>query len=273
MNGLDEQKPSRRLWIFAAVTAVALHAGGAALAIAHLQTDDDDDSLGANVIDIGLELASPRTRRPICRRARIPMRRWLRPRLPSRRPRSNGNRPAKGYADRDRRSRPDRDAERLQEAERRRSEDRGGADLGLAGIRGAGSDRAARCSRTHAEGETSDAPQSGASARTSSVLTADLGAARSAPISSCTSATQGRPRSRKPRSRCASCSTACGHVVSLDDSAILGRSPLFDEAALVDDPPLRSGAAAAAGLTDDTFSFSLDVNFKGGSSKLMPAMT
>ena len=61
MNGLDEQKPSRRLWIFAAVTAVALHVGGAALAIVHLQTDDGDDSLGAQGIEIGLDLASPRT--------------------------------------------------------------------------------------------------------------------------------------------------------------------------------------------------------------------
>ena len=42
-----EQKPSRRLWILAAVAALVLHLGGAALAIAHLQTDDDDDSLGA----------------------------------------------------------------------------------------------------------------------------------------------------------------------------------------------------------------------------------
>ena len=43
MSDLDEQKPSRRLWIFAALTAVALHVGGAALAIAHLQTDEGDE--------------------------------------------------------------------------------------------------------------------------------------------------------------------------------------------------------------------------------------
>ena len=47
MTGLDEQKPSRRLWIFAAVIALALHVGGAALAIAHLQTEEADDALGA----------------------------------------------------------------------------------------------------------------------------------------------------------------------------------------------------------------------------------
>jgi periplasmic protein TonB len=61
MSDLDtEQKPSRRLWIFAAVGAVALHLGGAALAVAHLQPDDLDDSLGAPAIEIGLEMMAPR---------------------------------------------------------------------------------------------------------------------------------------------------------------------------------------------------------------------
>ena len=60
MNGLDEQKPSRRLWISAAVIALALHVGGAALAIAHLQTEEADDALGASAIEIGLEMASVR---------------------------------------------------------------------------------------------------------------------------------------------------------------------------------------------------------------------
>jgi protein TonB len=35
-----------------------LHVGGAALAIAHLQTDEPDDSLGASAIEVGVELAS-----------------------------------------------------------------------------------------------------------------------------------------------------------------------------------------------------------------------
>lgn len=60
MTGLDEQKPSRRLWILAAVTALALHIGGAALAIVHLQTERVDDALGASAIEVGLELASVR---------------------------------------------------------------------------------------------------------------------------------------------------------------------------------------------------------------------
>src|SRR5664279_1700260 len=55
-----EQKPSRRLWLLAAVAALALHLGGVALAVAHLQNDDSDDSLGAPAIEIGLELMAPR---------------------------------------------------------------------------------------------------------------------------------------------------------------------------------------------------------------------
>src|SRR3984885_8223170 len=54
-----EQKSSWRLWILAAVGAVVLHVGGVALAVAHLQDDDPDDSLGAPAIEVGLEMESP----------------------------------------------------------------------------------------------------------------------------------------------------------------------------------------------------------------------
>jgi TonB family protein len=61
MSDLEtEQKPSRRLWILAAVGALALHIGCGALAVAHLQTDDADDSLGSAAIEVGLELTSLR---------------------------------------------------------------------------------------------------------------------------------------------------------------------------------------------------------------------
>lgn len=61
MSGLDtEQEPSRRLWLFAGLAALALHIGGAALAVAHLRTIDSEDSLGAPAIEIGLEMMSPR---------------------------------------------------------------------------------------------------------------------------------------------------------------------------------------------------------------------
>ena len=61
MSEFDEQKPSRRLWMFAAVVALALHVGGAALAIVHLQTDDEGGDLGAQGVEIGLDLTSPAT--------------------------------------------------------------------------------------------------------------------------------------------------------------------------------------------------------------------
>jgi periplasmic protein TonB len=59
MPDLDtEQKPSRRLWVLAAAGALALHLGGGALAIAHLQTDEPDDSVGVAAIEVGVELSS-----------------------------------------------------------------------------------------------------------------------------------------------------------------------------------------------------------------------
>jgi TonB family protein len=59
MSDLElEPKPSTRLWLCAAAGALALHLGGAALAVAHLRGEALDDSLGANAIEIGI-LASP----------------------------------------------------------------------------------------------------------------------------------------------------------------------------------------------------------------------
>src|SRR3954464_13008558 len=57
---IPEQRPSRRLWTLAGLAALALHIGGAALAIAHLRTDDPDDDFGAPAIEIGLEMMAPR---------------------------------------------------------------------------------------------------------------------------------------------------------------------------------------------------------------------
>jgi periplasmic protein TonB len=54
-----EPRPSRRLWIFAALAALVLHVGGAALAVAHLRSVEPDDTLGAPAIEIGLEMSSP----------------------------------------------------------------------------------------------------------------------------------------------------------------------------------------------------------------------
>jgi protein TonB len=61
MSDLESgRKPSRRLWIFAAVAALVLHVGGVALAVVHLQAGDPDEDLGAPAIEIGMELTSPR---------------------------------------------------------------------------------------------------------------------------------------------------------------------------------------------------------------------
>ncbi len=61
MSDLDtDRKPSRRLWFFAGLAAIALHVGGAALAVANLRGDDGDDSLGAAGVEIAFEMASPK---------------------------------------------------------------------------------------------------------------------------------------------------------------------------------------------------------------------
>ncbi len=61
MSDLDFEKPSSlRLWTVAALAALALHLGGAALALTHLRSDDGDDGLGANGIEVALEMASPK---------------------------------------------------------------------------------------------------------------------------------------------------------------------------------------------------------------------
>ncbi len=61
MSDLDtEPKPSRRLWFFAGLVAIVLHVGGAALAVANWRGDDGDDSLGAAGVEIAFEMASPK---------------------------------------------------------------------------------------------------------------------------------------------------------------------------------------------------------------------
>jgi periplasmic protein TonB len=56
----DESRPARTLWILAALAALALHLGGAALALAHLRADDGDDGLGAAGAEFAVEMASPK---------------------------------------------------------------------------------------------------------------------------------------------------------------------------------------------------------------------
>ena len=60
MSDEFDQAPPRRLWILGACVALALHLGGAALAVTHLQTRDDDEGLGANTDEFAVEMVSPK---------------------------------------------------------------------------------------------------------------------------------------------------------------------------------------------------------------------
>ena len=61
MSDLDPPRQiSRPIWIAAAAGAVAIHAGGIALALASMQPDETEQDLGAPAIEIGVELTTPR---------------------------------------------------------------------------------------------------------------------------------------------------------------------------------------------------------------------
>jgi TonB family protein len=60
MTDLELSRPVPvRLWLFAGLGAVAIHAACVALAVAHLR-GDDEEALGAPAIAIGVELMAPR---------------------------------------------------------------------------------------------------------------------------------------------------------------------------------------------------------------------
>jgi TonB family protein len=58
MSDPKEQKPSWMLWALAGAVALALHLGGAALAVGHLETDEPENSAGVEAIEIGVDLTS-----------------------------------------------------------------------------------------------------------------------------------------------------------------------------------------------------------------------
>ena len=57
----DMPRVSVSTWMLAAVAAVLLHAGGAALAFSYLRADVEDPALGAPAMEIGLDMTAPRT--------------------------------------------------------------------------------------------------------------------------------------------------------------------------------------------------------------------
>jgi periplasmic protein TonB len=60
MSDLELTRPvPARLWVFAGLGALAIHAACVALAVAHLR-GDEEEALGAPAIEIGVELMSPR---------------------------------------------------------------------------------------------------------------------------------------------------------------------------------------------------------------------
>jgi protein TonB len=60
MSSYDQQGPSRLLWISAAIAALMLHGGGAVLAVVHLNKSELDGGLGAAAAEYAIEMASPK---------------------------------------------------------------------------------------------------------------------------------------------------------------------------------------------------------------------
>jgi periplasmic protein TonB len=54
-----EQDASRTVWVTAALAALVLHAGGAAIALSTIRPNETDDDLGAPAIEVSLDLTSP----------------------------------------------------------------------------------------------------------------------------------------------------------------------------------------------------------------------
>ena len=183
-----EQKPSRRLWSLAALAALALHLGGAALAVAHLQGSRrrrrPRRQRRRDRLRDGVAQGRPTTS---CRPDRTPMHRMASPQLAEQKAEVKETELPKDKPNEA--ETPDRivTENEFEEAEGGRSEGRGGADAGF---------RPSRSRRRRPHGRpwmrrrrrrTRRGRPTSASARTGRGWP-PIGAARSAPISSCTSA-------------------------------------------------------------------------------------
>jgi protein TonB len=259
-SALDEPRPPLRLWIIAAVTAVTLHVGCAALAFAHLYANDDGDSLGADVTDIGVELVSPNaeatdlppgpdTDASVASPALSEQKAEIKPtELPKETPQEADD--------------PDRVV--TQNDSKQPTED----DPKVEKVQTAASQESVAQEAT--------ARQPLENAREANATTApNLGIGKDKQIMAATWARQisayfelhkRYPKVSKVKEakvKVALVLNRLGHVVSLAIAESSGDAA-YDEAAMSmirrSDPVPRPPAA----LTDDTFSYSLDVNFKGG---------
>jgi len=256
---IDEQGPSWRLWTIAAVVAIALHICGAALAFAHLDSDDDD-ALGANVAVIGVELVSPTAEATD---------------LPPG-PDSDASVASPALAEQKDETKPtelpkdaptetdDPDRVVTQNDQKKPTED----DPKVETVQTAASQESVAQEAT-ARQPLENAKEANAAASPNIGIGKDrqrLAANWARQISAYFELHKRYPRVAKVRAakvKVALVLNRLGHVVSLGIAESSG-DPAFDEAAMAmirrSDPVPRPPAA----LTDDTFSYSLDVNFKGG---------
>jgi len=259
-NGLDEPRPPLRLWIIATVTAVTLHAGCAALAFVHLRANDDGDSLGANVADIGVELVSPNaeatdlpagpdTDASVASPALAEQKAEVKPtELPKETPQETDD-PDRIVTQNDSKK-PTEDEPKVEKVQTSASQE------------SVAQEATARQPLENArEANATTAPHLGIG-KDKQIMSANW--ARQ--ISAYFELHKRYPKVSKvkeARVKVALVLNRLGHVVSLEVAQSSG-DPAYDEAAMAmirrSDPVPRPPAA----LTDDTFSYSLDVNFKGG---------
>lgn len=259
-NAFDEQRPPLRLWAIAAATAVMLHIGCAALAFAHLHANDDSDLLGANVADIGIELVSPSAEvtdlpagpdadASVASPALAEQKAEIKPtELPKETPQQTDD--------------PDRIV--TQNDSKQPAED----DPKVEKVQTAASQESVAQEAT-ARQPLEEAREANAAAAPNPGIGKDkqiMAANWARQISAYFELHKRYPRVSKVRQakvKVALVLNRLGHVVSLSVAQSSG-DPAYDDAALSmirrSDPVPRPPAA----LTDDTFSYSLDVNFKGG---------
>jgi TonB family protein len=261
MSGtVHEQRPYWWLWSIAAVVAVALHVGGAALAFAHLKADDDGESLGANVADIGVELVSPQAEATdlppgpdsdasVASPALAEQKAEIKPTdLPKDTPQETED--------------PDRVV--TQNESKKPAED----DPKVETVQTAASEESVAQEAT-ARQPLENAREANLAAAPNLGIGKDnhvLAANWMKQISAYFELHKRYPKVSKGREtsvKVALVLNRLGHVVELGIARSSG-DPAFDEAAISmirrSDPVPRP----PAGLTEDTFSYSLDVNFKGG---------